>query len=69
MPFCFSELGASNEKWLLPASIKDLSEETVSPLAFSLVVGEGEIVKKGSLTDLRLEMPSGVAHPLEKAFE
>lgn len=49
--------------------MKDLSEETVSPLAFSLVVGEGKIVKKGSLTDLRLEMPPGVSHPLEKAFE
>lgn len=32
-------------------------------------VGEGEIVKKGSLTDLRFEMPSGDMHPLEKAFE
>jgi len=30
---------------------------------------EGEIVRKGSLTDLRLEMPSGCAHPLEKAFD
>ena len=33
---------------------KDLSEETKSPSAFSLVVGEGEIVKKGSLSDLWL---------------
>lgn len=33
---------------------KDLSKETKSPSAFSLVVGEGEIVKKGSLSDLRL---------------
>lgn len=41
----------------------------MSPLAFSLVVREGEVVKKGSLTDLRLEMPSGGAHRLEKAFE
>lgn len=41
----------------------------MSPLAFSLVMGEGEIVKKDSLTDRRLEMPSGGAHPLEKAFE
>lgn len=41
----------------------------MSPLAFSLVVAEEEIVKKGSLTDLRLEMPSGCTHTLEKAFE
>lgn len=41
----------------------------MSPFALSLAMGVAEIVKKGSLTDLRLEMPPGGVHPLEKAFE